>query len=305
MNIELSYLIGPISGGIIGYFTNWLAIKMMFRPQQPKYLFGVKLPFTPGLIPKEHCRIAEAIGSSISENLMNREVLEKDLLSDDMLFKLGETYDTFVAKQKVNTETLRSFLGHFISSQDLVKIQSDTGSELALQIHSRLAGSNLGNMLAHSAVEHAISKMESSILGMAFNAELFLVLLQEPAEHLLAKQINQIISNNSEEIITNLIGQESDKLLDTKVCELLKGHDEQLSQLRQILLDGYRQVISVHLPKILSTIDISRIIRERINEMDVEESERIILSVMNKELRTIVWLGSLLGCVIGAFSSLF
>lgn len=305
MSIELSYLIGPISGGIIGYFTNWLAIKMMFRPHQPKYIFGMKIPFTPGLIPKERGRIAEAVGSSISENLMNREVLEKNLLSDDMLFKLGDTYDTFVAKQKVNTETLRSFLGHFISSQDISKIQSDTGIELASQIHSRLADSNLGNMLAHAAVEHAISKMESSILGMAFNAELFLVLLQEPAEHLLSKHINQIISNNSEEIITNLIGQESDKLLDTQVCELLKGHDDQLTQLRQILLDGYIQVISVHLPKILSTIDISRIIRERINEMDVEESERIILSVMNKELRAIVWLGALLGCVIGAFSSLF
>lgn len=305
MNVEQSYLISPFTGSAIGYFTNWLAIKMMFRPHQPKYLFGVKLPFAPGLIPKERGRIAEAVGSSISENLMNREVLEKNLLSDDMLFKLGETYDTFVAKQKVNTETLRSFLGHFISSQDLVKIQSDTGSELAAQIHNHLADSNLGNMLAHVAVEHAISKMESSILGMAFNAELFLVLLQEPAEHMLSKHINQIISNNSEEIITNLIVQESDKLLDTKVCELLKGHDEQLTQLRQILLDGYKQVISVHLPKILSTIDISRIIRERINEMDVEESERIILSVMNKELRAIVWLGALLGCVIGAFSSLF
>ena len=305
MEITLTWLIGPVTGGIIGYFTNWLAIKMMFRPHQPKYIFGMKIPFTPGLIPKERGRIAEAVGTSISENLMNREVLEKNLLSDDMLLKLGETYDTFVAKQKVNTESLRSFLGHFISSQDLSKIQSDTGTELASQIHSRLADSNLGNMLAHAAVEHAISKMESSILGMAFNAESFLVMLQEPAEHLLSKQINQILRNNSEEIITNLIGQESDKLLDTQVCELLKGHDEQLTQLRQILLDGYRQVISVHLPKILSTIDISRIIRERINEMDVEESERIILSVMNKELRAIVWLGALLGCIIGTINSLF
>jgi uncharacterized membrane protein YheB (UPF0754 family) len=92
---------------------------------------------------------------------------------------------------------------------------------------------------------------------------------------------------------------------DDQVGELQKGHDEQLIQHRQILLDGYRQVISVHLPKILSTIDISRIIRKRINEMDVKESERIILSVMNKELRAIVWLGALLGCVIGAFCSLF
>ena len=305
MNIELSYLIGPMSGLVIGAFTNWLAIKMMFRPHQPKYIFGMKLPFTPGLIPKERGRIAEAVATSISENLMNKEVLEKNLLSEDMLAKIGTEYDTFAARQKVNGETLRAFLSHFISSQDLEKIQSDAGGELAAQIHSRLADSNLGTMLAHAAVEHAISKMENSLLGFAFNAEQFLILLQEPAEHLLAKHINQIISNNSEEIVSNLIGQESNKLLDTPVCELLKGHDEQLIQLRHILIDGYKQVISVHLPKILSTIDISRIIRERINEMDMDESERIILSVMNKELRAIVWLGALLGAIIGTVNSLF
>lgn len=305
MNIELSYLIGPMSGLVIGAFTNWLAIKMMFRPHQPKYIFGMKMPFTPGLIPKERGRLAEAVGSSISENLMNKEVLEKNLLSEDMLTKIGTEYDTFVARQKVNGETLRAFLSHFISNQDLEKIQSDAGGELASQIHSRLADSNLGSMLAHAAVEHAISKMENSLLGFAFNAEQFLILLKEPAEHLLSKHINQIISNNSEEIISNLIGQESNKLLDTPVCELLKGHDEQLVQLRHILIDGYKQVISVHLPKILSTIDISRIIRERINEMDMDESERIILSVMNKELRAIVWLGALLGAIIGTVNSLF
>ena len=209
MNIELPYLIGPLTGGIIGYFTNWLAIKMMFRPHQPKHLFGMKLPFTPGLIPKERGRIAEAVATSISENLMNKEVLEKNLLSEDMLAKIGTEYDTFAARQRVNGETLRAFLSHFISSQDLEKIQSDAGGELASQIHSRLADSNLGNMLAHAAVEHAISKMENSLLGFAFNAEQFLILLQEPAEHLLSKHINQIISNNSEEIVANLIGQES------------------------------------------------------------------------------------------------
>ena len=304
MNIELSYLIGPASGLIIGAFTNWLAIKMMFRPHQPKYIFGVKMPFTPGLIPKERGRLAEAVGSSISENLMNREVLEKNLLSEDMLTKIEEGYDTFIAKQKVNTESLRTFLCHFLSKDELEKIQTDTGRELASQIHSRLADSNLGTMLAHAAVEHAISKMENSLLGIAFNVEQFLIFLQEPAEHLLSKHINQIISNNSEEIITNLTGQESDKLLDTSVCDLLRGHDKQLAQLRAIMLDGYRQVISIHLPKILSTIDISRIIRDRINELDIEEGEKIIFAVMDKELRAIVWLGALLGCLIGTVSCL-
>ena len=304
MNIELSFLLGPLTGGIIGYFTNWLAIKMMFRPHRAKHIFGMRIPFTPGLIPKEKGRLAEAIGTSISENLMNREVLEKNLLSEDMLTKIADAYDGFIAKQKVNPETLRAFLCHVLSEEDLNKIQSDAGGELAAQIHSRLADSNLGSMLAHAAVEHAISKMENGLLGI-FGADQLLALLSDPAERLLSKHINQIICNNSEEILTGLIGQESDKLLDAPVYELLRGHDEQLAQFRCILLDGYRQVISVHLPKILSTIDISRIVRDRINEMDIAEAEKIILSVMNKELSAIVWLGALLGCIIGMVNSLF
>jgi len=304
MNIELSFLLGPLTGGVIGYFTNWLAIKMMFRPHRAKHIFGIKIPFTPGLIPKEKGRLAEAIGTSISENLMNREVLEKNLLSEDMLTKIADAYDGFIVKQRVNTETLRAFLGHVLSEEDLNKIQSDAGGELAAQIHSRLADSNLGSMLAHAAVEHAISKMENGLLGI-FGTDQLLALLSDPAERLLSKHINQIISNNSKEILTGLIGQESDKLLDTPVYELLRGHDEQLTQLRGILLEGYRQVISVHLPKILSTIDISRIVRDRINEMDIAEAEKIILSVMNKELSAIVWLGALLGCIIGMVNSLF
>lgn len=304
MNIELSFLLGPLTGGVIGYFTNWLAIKMMFRPHRAKHIFGMEIPFTPGLIPKEKGRLAEAIGTSISENLMSREVLEKNLLSEDMLTKIADTYDSFIAKQRVNSETLRAFLGHVLSEENLNKIQSDAGCELATQIHSHLADSNLGTMLAHAAVEHAIRKMKSGLLGR-FGADQLLSSLSYPAEHLLSKHINQIISDNSEEILVCLIGQESDKLLDTPIYELLRGHDEQLAQLRCILFDGYRQVISVHLPKILSTIDISSIIRDRINEMDIAEAEEILLSVIDKELKTIVRLGALLGCIIGLVNSLF
>ena len=49
----ITYLVTPIVGGIIGYVTNDIAIKMLFRPHEAKYIFGHKIPFTPGIIPKE------------------------------------------------------------------------------------------------------------------------------------------------------------------------------------------------------------------------------------------------------------
>lgn len=80
--MEASYVIAPLLGGVIGYITNDIAIRMLFRPHTAKYLFGIHIPFTPGIIPKEKGRIAEAVGGVISENLMNKEVLEIYLLSE-------------------------------------------------------------------------------------------------------------------------------------------------------------------------------------------------------------------------------
>ena len=76
----LKYLAGPVIGAIIGYFTNYLAVKMLFRPRRPKSLFGKQLPFTPGAIPKGKDRLAKAAGQIVAENL----VTEEDLTSAAM-----------------------------------------------------------------------------------------------------------------------------------------------------------------------------------------------------------------------------
>lgn len=63
-------------GGVIGYFTNDLAIKMLFRPYQPLYVGGRKLPFTPGLIPSNQARLAQRISDTIMGSLLTPEELQ-------------------------------------------------------------------------------------------------------------------------------------------------------------------------------------------------------------------------------------
>ena len=100
MDIQMSYIVAPCLGGLIGYITNDIAIRMLFHPHKAKYIMGWHVPFTPGIIPKEKGRIAEAIGVVISENLMNKEVLEKYLLSEDMIGKLRDAVMDFIDTQK-------------------------------------------------------------------------------------------------------------------------------------------------------------------------------------------------------------
>lgn len=67
----------PIIGGVIGYCTNDIAIKMLFRPYRPLYLGKQRLPFTPGLIPSNQSRLARRISDTIMGSLLTPEELQK------------------------------------------------------------------------------------------------------------------------------------------------------------------------------------------------------------------------------------
>ena len=321
--METTYFIAPLLGGLIGYITNDIAIRMLFRPHKAKYLFGIHIPFTPGIIPKEKGRIAEAIGGVISENLMNNEVLEKYLLSDEMIGKVRSAVEEFISTQQQNQESVARFLGHYLSNDEIDTIAQNINQSITKQTYEKLADSSVGDKVAHIAIDHVAQKLTidgaqellsgiggalGGLKGMAaglFRGNIvakFLGMLREPAEHFLAKNINTMLRDNGEEIVANMIGGEVDNFLNKPVCKLLEGHEEQLAQTVDTIESIYRSIITEHLPKILESIDISKIVRERINEMDVNETEKLIFQVMDKELKAIVWLGALLGLLMGCIN---
>ena len=321
--MEASYIIAPLLGGVIGYITNDIAIRMLFRPHTAKYLFGMHIPFTPGIIPKEKGRIAEAVGGVISENLMNNEVLEKYLLSEEMIGKIRSAVEEFIATQQNNSETVAQFLEHCLSKKEIDSISQSVNQSITKQTYDKLADSSVGEKVAHVAIDHVAKKLTidgaqellagiggalGGIGGMAaglFGSNIvakFLSMLREPAEHFLANNINTMLRNNGKEIVSNMVDGEVDNFLSNPVCRLLEGHEAQLAQAVDTIESIYRSVITEHLPKILDSIDISKIVRERINEMDVNETEKLIFQVMDKELKAIVWLGALLGLVMGSIN---
>jgi len=70
------YVSPPVLGGIIGYFTNDVAIKMLFRPYRAIYIAGRRVPFTPGLIPRNQERLAQNISNTIMGSLLTPEELQ-------------------------------------------------------------------------------------------------------------------------------------------------------------------------------------------------------------------------------------
>ncbi|MDR2183798.1 MAG: DUF445 family protein [Clostridiales bacterium] len=71
----LSLLFVPLVGAVIGYSTNMLAITMLFRPHHEIRLFGRRLPFTPGLVPRQQKQLAQKMSASLAENVLTSQAL--------------------------------------------------------------------------------------------------------------------------------------------------------------------------------------------------------------------------------------
>lgn len=95
-------------GALIGGFTNHLAIKMLFRPHEAKYIGSWRLPFTPGLIPKRRDELARQLGKTVTNYLLTPETFKRKLLTPAMEAKaesfLQAQLDTHILKSERTIE---------------------------------------------------------------------------------------------------------------------------------------------------------------------------------------------------------
>ncbi|MBC8207759.1 MAG: DUF445 family protein [Desulfobulbaceae bacterium] len=64
------YAAPPLVGAFIGYLTNRVAIRMLFRPLKPWRILGVRIPMTPGVIPSKRHELAQNIGNMVGTHLL-------------------------------------------------------------------------------------------------------------------------------------------------------------------------------------------------------------------------------------------
>jgi uncharacterized membrane protein YheB (UPF0754 family) len=103
-------ILSPLSGAVIGYFTNWLAIKMLFRPHREVRVLGVKMPFTPGLIPKERLRLADKVSEVISKHLLTKEALAESFSKPEIKEKIKDGIKNYLAGLSKDERTLAQIL---------------------------------------------------------------------------------------------------------------------------------------------------------------------------------------------------
>ncbi|MFQ5465079.1 MAG: DUF445 domain-containing protein [Thermodesulfobacteriota bacterium] len=102
--MDLRLFLPPVVGCVIGWLTNYVAIKLLFRPHTPRSVMGVKFQ---GLIPKRRKEIALSIAHAIERELLTSEDLAGVLGGIDWKKELEKTVEEMV-DHRFGNETLRS-----------------------------------------------------------------------------------------------------------------------------------------------------------------------------------------------------
>lgn len=290
---------GPLIGALIGYFTNFIAVKMLFRPHHPVMLGNRRLPFTPGLIPKRKDELAGAIGNAVGTTLLTKDDLAEALPADSIKSAMSDALWEQFCQVRVSVASVGQAMTALLSESQYETMRGkleDTITERAVEALKQL---NIGEIIVTEGTRAIKEKVQGTFLAMMVNDQL----IQSIAGPL-GDEIQDYIEKNGEAKIRPVIAGELVQLETGTIGSLARQVPLEQQQIAHLVDVFYDKCVAGSIEKIVEDIDVASIIEEKIKDMEIEKLEELILSVMKKELNAIVNLGALIGLVIGLLNLL-
>lgn len=289
------YIIPPLIGAVIGYCTNYIAVKMLFRPRNEIKVLGHTLPFTPGAIPKNKPRLAKAIGEVVETTFFGEETISAQFLS-------GEAEDNAVAQMVRGMDRPISDLGiSVLGSEEKYEKGLDRLSEiLSQQLLQSLRSGETIRMVSDTVVDKLVDQFRGGMLGM-FITDSFV----ESAKQMVEAGIQGEIEDKGEEFLNRMVRSQMDTWSRDTLSEIAFEAGYSDERVERILRKAYRGAVKSAVPALIDRINVSGMIEEKVNDMSNEQLEELVLSVMKRELNLIVNLGALIGLILGCLNLLF
>ena len=297
--MNLNILVGPIVGSLIGYCTNYIAVKMLFRPLNPIKIGNFTLPFTPGIIPKGKKRLAKALGEAVGTTLLTEEDFKNTLLSEKMINGISSRFIALI-NSEIKNKPINEILLKYIDNNKLDTINNNLADLLTDKIMTNLSSLNVGQLIADQGAVAIKEKVQGSFLAMMVNDKLINSLTT-----LLSEKINNYISENGHEIITPLMIKEINNLESQNSEYFIDKFNLSDNDIETMIKEIYTSLIKDSANSIIKNMNVSEIVENKVNQMDTLEIENLVMSVMKKELNAVVNLGALIGLILGIINAFF
>lgn len=291
----LKLLAAPLIGAVIGYCTNYIAVKMLFRPLKPMKIGKFTVPFTPGIIPKRKPALAQAIGNMVGKSLVGEEEIRTILTSGKMKEAVVSSI-TGAIHSAVNEKSMKDIATLVMDHEAYEEKKAIAVDYVSERIVEGIQGIDIAGIIV--AEGSAAVKNMGGMIAMFVN-ESMIASFAEP----IGSKVEGYIGTHGKELIMSKVEDEVSNLENKPVSELVSmGNTQAIST---IIGEIYEKMIDKEISQVVNAFDICGIVEKKVNDMDVRELEQLIMSVMKNELGTIINLGALIGFVLGLFNLLF
>lgn len=286
----LKYIITPVMGTVIGYGTNYIAVKMLFRPRNEVKVFGHTLPFTPGAIPKGKPRLAKAIGNVVGNTLITKDDIKSKLLNENtQAAVIGKISDILNTEIKSEVMTIGK-----LDDEGYAAVKAKISDTVTEQILLSINDIGVGNIISNECGNVIKEKIQHPMLKMFLNDDFIASITR-----MIGDEVQKYIDKNGYFLIDREVNKKLDGIEDMSVSELLQSVDITEEKIQSSITKLYNKSVDKALDELFAKIDISKMIEDKINAMDMNELEKLVLQVMKKELDTIVNLGAVIGLALG------
>lgn len=296
--MDIQIITAPLIGGLIGLLTNGIAIKMMFRPLKPVYIGKFRVPLTPGIIPKEKERIARAVGRVVGSDILDDDTIKKALLSDNVHDKINSKMDEILKEYKEMDISVGEYLENKNHLEMVERMESKASENISEYIRKKMIDADVGMLIVETAFTEISAKLNPMILAIAGNAI-------NSAKAPIALKINNIVDEKAGVMVKEYIDDEYKKITEYSVGKAVSELDSKYPELKEKIWNTYTSFIEKKLKNMLETFDVANVVEQKIIELDIEEMEKLILAIINKELNAIIYLGGVLGIIMGFINLLF
>ncbi len=175
-SLLLQFILIPVISAFIGWFTNWVAIKMLFHPKEPKRILGITLH---GIFPKRQKVFAEKLGKMISAEFLSFEDIEQKIASPQNLQKLMPMIEGHVDKflrDKLGDEM--PFLSLFIGDKTIRSLKKIFMLELEI-LFPQLMKSYAGHLQEELDLEKIVTEKVSAFSSDKLENILYQIMSKE------------------------------------------------------------------------------------------------------------------------------
>lgn len=304
--MDISWVLKPLMGGVIGYTTNYLAIKMLFRPHTAKYIGKFRVPFTPGLIPKERERIANSLGETVGNKLLTEEVILNELANERVIQSLKDYVIKELIGDRIRPER---FISQFFQETEL----NEWLFSISVTLTEELAGSNqlpdlvdrgikqvfqydmtIAAMMSPEANEKIRGIIQSK--GKVVSEAVVSFLQKEEIQNRMKEMLSKLISEKLGFAAMFIQAESIVKMINEHLNDYLKK-EENHEKVAKLLTGMYDELGNKKISQILSPTEYDEVVEEightlhiRVQELvRSQEMKQMIVELLkkllNKEIR--------------------